>query len=77
MALSNDTKKRMVIALTDEAAGQELAAAVDSGSNAQAAAVADLNQTISDPPTQAEVQAISDKMDELLASLRAANLLDT
>lgn len=38
----------------------------------QAAAVADLNQTISDPPTQAEVQAISDKVDELLASERTA-----
>lgn len=43
----------------------------------QGAAVADLNQTISNPPTQAEVQAISDKVDALLASLRAANLLAT
>lgn len=43
----------------------------------QAAAVADLSQTITNPPTQAEVQAISDKIDELLASLRTANLLAT
>ena len=43
----------------------------------QAAAVADLNQTISASPTQAEVQAISDKVDELLASLRTAGLLAT
>lgn len=40
-----------------------------------AAAVADLNQTISATPTQAEVQAISDKIDALLASLRAAGKL--
>jgi len=43
----------------------------------QAAAVADLNQTISGSYTQSEVQAISDKVDALLAALRAANLLDT
>ena len=42
-------------------------------------AVADLSQTISDPPTQAEVQAISDKIDELLGKLRStnSNILDT
>lgn len=37
------------------------------------AAVADLNQTISAAPTQGEVQAISDKVDELLAAMRAAD----
>lgn len=34
--------------------------------------IADLNQTISNPPTQAEVQAISDKVDEILAEFKAA-----
>jgi hypothetical protein len=43
----------------------------------KAAAVADLDQTISNPPTQAEVQAISDKLDELLAALRTAEKLKT
>lgn len=43
----------------------------------QAAAVADLNQTISGTYTQAEVQALSDKVDELLAALRAAGLIGT
>ena len=38
-------------------------------------AIADLDQTISDPPTQAEVQALSDKVDALLAALRTAGLL--
>lgn len=40
-------------------------------------AIADLDQTIEDPPTQAEVQAISDKIDELLAALRGAGLIAT
>lgn len=38
-------------------------------------AISDLNQTISDPPTQAEVQAISDKVDEILNALRNANII--
>ena len=37
--------------------------------------ISDLNQTISDPPTQAEVQAISDKVDAILDALRNANIL--
>lgn len=41
------------------------------------ASIADLNQTITNPPTQAEVQAISDKVDELLAALRAAETMDS
>lgn len=32
--------------------------------------VATLGQVISNPPTQAEVQALSDKVDELIAALR-------
>jgi len=39
--------------------------------------VTDLDQTISASPTQAEVQAISDKIDELLAALRAASIVKT
>ena len=41
------------------------------------AAVTDLNQTISGSYTQSEVQAISDKVDELLAALRTAGFLAT
>jgi hypothetical protein len=40
--------------------------------SAQITAVEDLDQTISDPPTQAEVQALSDKVDELLAAMRTS-----
>lgn len=42
-----------------------------------AALVTNLSQTISNPPTQAEVQALSDKVDELLGALRTANLMQT
>lgn len=42
----------------------------------QAPAIADLNQTIAGP-TIAEVQAISDKVDQLLAALRTSNLIAT
>lgn len=41
----------------------------------QVAAVADLNQDISASYTEAEIQAISDKVDELLAALRTAGIL--
>lgn len=41
----------------------------------EATAVADLSQTISDPPTQTEVQDISNKIDELLAVKRTAGQL--
>lgn len=77
MALSQKTKEIMIVALANKKAGEELAAAVEAGANKAAAAVADLGQTISDPPTQAEVQAISDKVDEILAALRAAGLMST
>lgn len=38
-------------------------------------AIASLDQTVTDPPTQAEVQAISDKVDEILVALRAAGVI--
>ena len=43
----------------------------------QGAVVADLNQTISATYDQTEVQALSDKVDELLAALRAAGIIAT
>jgi hypothetical protein len=41
------------------------------------AAVANLSQTISNPPTQAEVSNIQNKVNELLNSLRAAGIIAT
>jgi hypothetical protein len=46
----------------------------DVAANHKSAAVADLNQTIS-THDDADIQAISDKVDELLAALRLAGLL--
>lgn len=43
--------------------------------NTQQATIADLSQTISDPPTQAEVQTISDKVDAILSALRGADVI--
>lgn len=45
------------------------------GTNLQGAAVADLGQVISATYVAAEVQAISDKVDALLASLRTAGVI--
>lgn len=53
-----------------------LTSIIDRIERARVEEVDDLNQTISASPTQAEVQAISDKVDELLAAFRTANILD-
>lgn len=45
------------------------------GAFTQGTAVADLNQDISAAHVEAEVQAISDKVDELLAVLRAGGFI--
>lgn len=56
----------------------ELKEYIDSNPGATpGAAVADLNQDVSAAYVEAEVQAISDKVDELLASLRAAGIIAT
>jgi hypothetical protein len=47
------------------------------GKLGQQSAEADLNQTISGSYSQSEVQAISDKVDALLAKLRLAGILAT
>lgn len=55
---------------------QRAATSEKRGGVKQAEAVADLNQTIAGPSV-AEVQAISDKVDELLAALRTAEQMDS
>ncbi len=39
-------------------------------SSANTKAVANLNQAVASPPTQAQVQALADKLDELILALR-------
>ena len=48
---------------------------VAASTSAVMSAIADLDQTISDPPTQGEVQDLSDKLDALLAALRSSGRL--
>lgn len=55
----------------------DLATTILQGVVKQTVAVADLSQTITDPPTQTEVQDISDKVDELLGKMRTSEQLDT
>lgn len=43
--------------------------------NPRQANIANLGLTISNPPTQAQVQAVADKIDNILVALRNANIL--
>lgn len=43
--------------------------------NPKQASISPLNQTISNPPTQTEVQAISDKVDAILTALQSSNII--
>ena len=44
--------------------------AINAGSAANCDGVAELNLTVSNPPTQAQVQALADKQDELIRALK-------
>lgn len=70
MALSAKAKKRLEVAMARRAEANEVIAAIEAGSNPQAAAVAD----IADPGT-ATAEDAAEKVNELMASLRAAGLL--
>lgn len=79
MALSQEARKALEIACPQKREGvidgAEIADKIDELDGRVAAAVADLGQTISGTYDQAEVQAISDKVDELLAAMRTAGQL--
>lgn len=49
----------------------------DAGHIDQQTGIADLAMTVTDPPTTAEVQAVADKLDIVLAALRAAGIIAT
>lgn len=70
MALSTKAKKRLEVAMARRAEANEVIAAIEAGGNTQAAAVAD----IADPAT-ATAEDVANKVNELLASLRAAGIL--
>lgn len=58
-------------------AANQVATTATAGLVKKAAAVADLGLTISNPPTQSEVDTIMDKVNALLAALRSAGSLAT
>lgn len=68
--LSQEQRRLLEIALGDKAQADSIANAIDSGDNAVAAAVADIADT-----STATAEEIGDKVNELLASMRAAGLL--
>lgn len=77
MALSKRAKEAIRRAVTDDRAARELTAALEAEmAVGVAAAVDDLDASISDPPEQAEVQEIADKVDELMAAMRDAGLME-
>lgn len=77
MALSAKAKKRLEVAMARRAEAQEIISAIEAGGNAQAAAVA--NVTTADATDLASAEALANankaKINELLASLRAAGIL--
>lgn len=88
MALSAKAKKRIEVALARRAEANEVIAAIESGSNPQAAAVAALGATSNlvgvdgtgsnAAPlvgTEARLDAIEAKVDALIAALKAAGLM--
>jgi gas vesicle protein len=53
----------------------DIAEALDEVGGRISATVSQLNQTVSSPPTQSEVQAISDTVDSLISELQNAGLM--
>lgn len=70
MALSEKAKKALKNGVADGDLGQEISDAIDLGSNPQGAAVADIADT-----STATTEEVGDKVNELLASLRAAGII--
>ena len=77
MALSDSARERLIVALTDDTVGSEVADAIDSGSNAQGAAVADLGATgditaagLSTADTYTD-NAVNAELDSLMAEVEA------
>lgn len=90
MALSDEAKRRLELAAVSKEYGQEIATAIDSGSNPQASSVSALGTTTDigstdgsggagDAALAADVEsrldAIEAKVDEVIAALKAAGLM--
>jgi len=77
MALSQEARDRLIIALTSRSKGNEVAKAVDSALSTPAAHVANVTTAnATDLPTaQALANANKAKINEILAALQAAGLM--
>lgn len=88
MALSDKAKRRLEVALARRDVAVEIAAAIDSGANAQAANVAAMGSTTNltgvdgtgsnAAPlagTESRLDAIEAKIDAILSSLKAAGVM--
>lgn len=88
MALSEKAKKRLEVAMARRAEANEVIAAIDNGTNAQAASVAAMGATSAlvgvdgtasnAAPlagTEARLDAIEAKIDEVIAALKAATIM--
>lgn len=75
MSLSKEAREILVVAMANKAKANEVADAIDAIE--AAAAVTDLAQDISPTYVEAEVQAVSDKVDEILAALRASGAIQS
>lgn len=79
MALSAKVKARIRAAMTNKADADALISAIESGANAQGAAVADIATADGSDAatTQALANATKAKVNALLAALRAAGIIAT
>ena len=75
MSLSKEAREILVVAMAHGKKGKEVADAIDAIQ--AASAVVDLNQDITATYVEAEVQAISDKVDEILAALRLSGAVQS
>lgn len=90
MALSKAARKRLEVAMARRAEAQEVADAIDAGGNAQAAAIAALGAQSAVGTTDGsggagdaalasdvddKVEAIQQKLDAVIAALKAAGLM--
>lgn len=71
--LSSEEMRGQLTSLNDDTQTRATQAGVDAaiaGTSANSNGVGTLSMTVSDPPTQGEVQTIADKVDELINNLR-------
>lgn len=84
MSLSSKAKEVLIVAVANKSVGEEISAAIDSGANDQAASVAAIGVTtdLTDvggaadlATTEARLDVIEAKIDEVIAALKAAGIM--